>query len=127
MIKQLIFTLFIALIVCQDVICPAKLAAQCEQDLELGTYNIIQLFNHVTKLLNKKELTKLQTSIVLNFYLQEEKTAGLVSVKSQRNLDSKLEDANLSSTTSKTSERCLREKTWTNLPILSTHDLNHQI
>ena len=36
MIKQLIFALLIALIVCQDVICPAKLAAQCEQDLELG-------------------------------------------------------------------------------------------
>lgn len=36
MIKQVIFILLIALIVCQDIVCPAKLAAQCEQDLELG-------------------------------------------------------------------------------------------
>lgn len=64
MIKQLIFVLLIALIVSQDVVCPAKLAAQCEQDLELGNHNTIQLFNHVTRLPKKKELTRPQTSTV---------------------------------------------------------------
>jgi len=78
MIKQLIFALLIALIVSQDL-CPSKLAAECEQDLELGKYTTIQQFNHVKRLLNKKALIRLQTSTVSSFSSLAKKIAGPAS------------------------------------------------
>jgi len=49
---------------------------------------------HAIKQQNKKELIKLQISIALNTYYQQENNAGLVFVKWLNNKDGKSKDAN---------------------------------